>query len=92
MAASPWDSAPLSGSPSRRVAFAAPICRLDNAQCAHLHVFQPLARATPTIQENSAHRLCALDQNPDRDFTTTNEIYWAGNSDSIDPANLPRAQ
>jgi hypothetical protein len=23
------------------------------------------------------------------DFTTTNEIYWAGNSDRIDPANLP---
>jgi len=54
------------------------------------HVFQPLApRYANDPGEFGSPGFVRWIRTLTADFTTTNEIYWAGNSDSIDPANLP---
>jgi hypothetical protein len=55
------------------------------------HVFQPLApRYANDPGEFGSPGFVRWIRTLTADFTTTNEIYWAGNSDRIDPANLPR--
>ncbi len=54
------------------------------------HVFQPLApRYANDPGEFGSPGFVRWIRTLTADFTTTNEIYWAGNSDRIDPANLP---
>jgi hypothetical protein len=54
------------------------------------HVFQPLApRYANDPGEFGSPGFVLWIRTLTADFTTTNEIYWAGNSDRIDPANLP---
>jgi hypothetical protein len=54
------------------------------------HVFQPLApRYANDPGEFGSPGYVRWIRTLTADFTTTNEIYWAGNSDRIDPANLP---
>ena len=54
------------------------------------HVFQPLApRYANDPGEFGSPGFVRWTRTLTADFTTTNEIYWAGNSDRIDPANLP---
>jgi Dolichyl-phosphate-mannose-protein mannosyltransferase len=54
------------------------------------HVFQPLApRYANDPGEFGSPGFVHWIGTLTADFTTTNEIYWAGNSDRIDPANLP---
>jgi hypothetical protein len=54
------------------------------------HVFQPLApRYANDPGEFGSPGFVRWIRTQTADFTTTNEIYWAGNSDRIDPANLP---
>ena len=54
------------------------------------HVFQPLApRYANDPGEFASPGFVRWIRTLTADFTTTNEIYWAGNSDRIDPANLP---
>jgi hypothetical protein len=54
------------------------------------HVFQPLApRYANDPGEFGSPGYVRWIRTLAADFTTTNEIYWAGNSDRIDPANLP---
>jgi len=73
-AASLWDSAPHSGSRS------SPGCFLCS----------PLSpRYANDPGEFGSPGFVRWIRTLTADFTTTNEIYWAGNSDRIDPANLP---
>jgi 4-amino-4-deoxy-L-arabinose transferase-like glycosyltransferase len=54
------------------------------------HVFQPLApRYANDPGEFAAPGFVRWVKTFAADFTTTSEIYWNGNSDRIDPANLP---
>jgi hypothetical protein len=54
------------------------------------HVFQPLApRYANDPGEFGSPGYVRWIRTLTADFTTTNEIYWAGNSDRIDPADLP---
>jgi Dolichyl-phosphate-mannose-protein mannosyltransferase len=54
------------------------------------HVFQPLApRYANDPGEFAAPGFVRWVKTLTADFTTTSEIYWNGNSDRIDPANLP---
>ena len=54
------------------------------------HVFQPLApRYANDPGEFTSPGYVRWIRTLTADFTTTNEIYWAGNSDRIDPADLP---
>jgi hypothetical protein len=54
------------------------------------HVFQPLApRYANDPGEFAAPGFIRWVKSFTVDFTTTSEIYWNGNSDRIDPANLP---
>jgi hypothetical protein len=54
------------------------------------HVFQPLApRYANDPGEFAAPGFVRWVKSFTADFTTTSEIYWNGNSDRIDPANLP---
>jgi 4-amino-4-deoxy-L-arabinose transferase-like glycosyltransferase len=54
------------------------------------HVFQPLApRYANDPGEFAAPGFVLWVKSFTADFTTTSEIYWNGNSDVIDPANLP---
>jgi hypothetical protein len=54
------------------------------------HVFQPLApRYANDPGEFGSPGFVLWIRTLTVDFTTTNEIYWAGNSDRIDPGNLP---
>ncbi len=54
------------------------------------HVFQPLApRYANDPGEFGSPGYVRWIRTLTADFTTTNEIYWAGNSDRIDPASLP---
>jgi 4-amino-4-deoxy-L-arabinose transferase-like glycosyltransferase len=54
------------------------------------HVFQPLApRYANDPGEFAAPGFVRWIKTLTADFTSTNEIYWNGNSDRIDPANLP---
>jgi hypothetical protein len=54
------------------------------------HVLQPLApRYANDPGEFTSPGFVRWIRTLTADFTTTSEIYWAGNSDSIDPANLP---
>jgi hypothetical protein len=54
------------------------------------HVFQPLApRYANDPGEFGSPGFVLWIRTLTADFTTTNEIYWAGNSDRIDPGNLP---
>jgi 4-amino-4-deoxy-L-arabinose transferase-like glycosyltransferase len=54
------------------------------------HVFQPLApRYANDPGEFAAPGFVRWIKSFTADFTTTSEIYWNGNSDRIDPANLP---
>ncbi|HET6217601.1 MAG TPA: glycosyltransferase family 39 protein [Acidobacteriaceae bacterium] len=54
------------------------------------HVFQPLApRYANDPGEFGAPGFVRWVRTLAADFTTTSEIYWNGNSDRIDPANLP---
>ena len=54
------------------------------------HVFQPLApRYANDPGEFAAPGFVRWVRTFAVDFTTTSEIYWNGNSDRIDPANLP---
>jgi hypothetical protein len=54
------------------------------------HVFQPLApRYANDPGEFGSPGYVRWIRTLTADFTTTNEIYWAGNSDRIDPSNLP---
>jgi 4-amino-4-deoxy-L-arabinose transferase-like glycosyltransferase len=54
------------------------------------HVFQPLApRYANDPGEFAAPGFVRWIKTFTADFTTTTEIYWNGNSDRIDPANLP---
>jgi hypothetical protein len=82
--------------PSVRLALATGFCSLlpfaawavRNART--FHVFQPLApRYANDPGEFGSPGFVLWIRTLTADFTTTNEIYWAGNSDRIDPANLP---
>jgi 4-amino-4-deoxy-L-arabinose transferase-like glycosyltransferase len=54
------------------------------------HVFQPLApRYANDPGEFASPGFVRWVKTFAADFTTTSEIYWNGNSDRIDPANLP---
>ncbi len=54
------------------------------------HVFQPLApRYANDPGEFAAPGFVRWVRTFAADFTTTSEIYWNGNSDRIDPGNLP---
>ena len=54
------------------------------------HVFQPLApRYANDPGEFAFPGFVRWIKTLTADFTSTNEIYWNGNSDRIDPANLP---
>ena len=54
------------------------------------HVFQPLApRYATDPGEFGAPGFVRWVRTLSGDFTSTNEIYWNGNSDAIDPGNLP---
>jgi hypothetical protein len=54
------------------------------------HVFQPLApRYANDPGEFNSPGFVRWVRTLAADFTTTNEIYWNGNSDRIDPSNLP---
>jgi Dolichyl-phosphate-mannose-protein mannosyltransferase len=54
------------------------------------HVFEPLApRYANDPGEFAFPGFVRWVKTLTADFTSTNEIYWNGNSDSIDPANLP---
>ncbi len=54
------------------------------------HVFQPLApRYANDPGEFAFPGFVRWIKTLTADFTTTNEIYWNGNSDRIDPADLP---
>ena len=54
------------------------------------HVFQPLApRYANDPGEFASPGFIRWVKSFAADFTTTSEIYWNGNSDRIDPANLP---
>lgn len=54
------------------------------------HVFQPLApRYANDPGEFGSPGFVLWIRTLTADFATTNEIYWAGNSDRIDPADLP---
>ena len=54
------------------------------------HVFQPLApRYANDPGEFAFPGFVRWIRSLAADFTTTSEIYWNGNSDRIDPANLP---
>jgi hypothetical protein len=54
------------------------------------HVFQPLApRYATDPGEFGAPGFVRWVRTLSVDFTSTNEIYWNGNSDAIDPGNLP---
>ncbi len=54
------------------------------------HVFQPLApRYAVDPGEFSAPGFVRWVRSWAADFTSTSEIYWNGNSDVIDPGNLP---
>jgi hypothetical protein len=54
------------------------------------HVFQPLApRYANDPGEFAAPGFVRWIKSLTADFTATNEIYWNGNSDRIDPGNLP---
>jgi 4-amino-4-deoxy-L-arabinose transferase-like glycosyltransferase len=54
------------------------------------HVFQPLApRYANDPGEFAAPGFVRWIKTLTADFTSTNEIYWNGNSDVIDPGNLP---
>jgi Dolichyl-phosphate-mannose-protein mannosyltransferase len=54
------------------------------------HVFQPLApRYANDPGEFAFPGFVRWIKTLTADFTATNEIYWNGNSDRIDPANLP---
>jgi 4-amino-4-deoxy-L-arabinose transferase-like glycosyltransferase len=54
------------------------------------HVFQPLApRYANDPGEFAAPGFVRWVKSFTADFTTTSEIYWNGNSDRIEPANLP---
>jgi Dolichyl-phosphate-mannose-protein mannosyltransferase len=79
-----------------RVALAIGLCSLipfvawaaRNART--FHVFQPLApRYANDPGEFGSPGYVRWIRTLTADFTTTNEIYWAGNSDRIDSANLP---
>jgi hypothetical protein len=54
------------------------------------HVFQPLApRYANDPGEFASPGFVLWVKSFTADFTTTSEIYWNGNSDRVDPANLP---
>ena len=54
------------------------------------HVFQPLApRYANDPGEFASPGFVRWVRSLTADFTATNEIYWNGNSDRIDPGNLP---
>ena len=83
LALSAWPSSPGSFRCSRLSAWT-----LRNGHT--FHVFQPLApRYANDPGEFASPGFVRWVRTLAADFTATSEIYWNGNSDRIDPANLP---
>ena len=91
MAATRWVGPPLSASPcSRRLLSLLPFAAWTLRNERTFHVFQPLApRYANDPGEFAFPGFVRWIRSLAADFTTTSEIYWNGNSDRIDPGNLP---